>query len=288
MFISPMLLDTRSEPFNHADFLYEPKANGVRLELDRSNDGVALYTRHATNVTLRLPEIASLEVEDGTILDGEVVCYYPEDPHKEDFEAIMKRINSTKEMAVKAAMNTNPATLLVFDILMHKGKSVMNQPLIERKQLLNDVVVEQKHLKKVLCEPTNGVQLFETVKQFDLEGIVAKHKDSRYTADARPKDVWYKIINWRYLDCYIVGYRKDKSGWYIAIPEGENFKNVGFMEFGMNNDHKQAFYQVVKSIIVREKKDVVWIKPLLRCQVKHRGFNRSANAMTPVFVDFIK
>lgn len=63
------------------------------------------------------------------------------------------------------------------------------------------------------------------------------------------------------------------------------FRNVGLMEFGASLDHKQAFYQIAKTIITKEIKDVVWAKRLIRCNVKHRGFLRSGNFMTPIFVD---
>ncbi|OME78692.1 hypothetical protein BK120_23420 [Paenibacillus sp. FSL A5-0031] len=105
---------------------------------------------------------------------------------------------------------------------------------------------------------------------------------------ARPKDVWVKIINWRYDICYIVGYRKNKNGWYIATPTDDGkFANVGLMEFGASPEHKQAFYQIAKTIITKESKDIVWIQPLIKCKVKHRGLLRSGNLMTPIFVDFI-
>ena len=91
-FISPMLLDTRADPFDSADFIYEPKSNGVRLELVKSADNTKLYTRHNTDVTWRLPELHSLDVAPGITLDGEVVCYDPANPLVEDFEAVMGRI----------------------------------------------------------------------------------------------------------------------------------------------------------------------------------------------------
>jgi DNA ligase-1 len=168
----------------------------------------------------------------------------------------------------------------------------MDMPLIERKQLLDEVIINQPHLSKLFYIPEKGIQLFEKIKQFDLEGQVAKHKDSRYYSNGkksiRPKDIWYKIINWRYHICYIVGYRKDKNGWYIALPTDDGkFTNVGLMEFGASPEHKQAFYQIAKTIITKEMKDVVWIQPLIQCKVKHRGLLRSGNHMTPIFVEFI-
>ena len=43
----------------------------------------------------------------------------------------------------------------------------------------------------------HGVQLFEAACEHDLEGIVAKRKDSRYEPDERSAD-WIKIKNPHY------------------------------------------------------------------------------------------
>jgi len=75
MIISPMLLDTCDEPFDHPDFLFEPKANGVRLILDNTINKRILYTRHETMLTNRLPEIMSLRLNADMVLDGELVCF---------------------------------------------------------------------------------------------------------------------------------------------------------------------------------------------------------------------
>jgi DNA ligase-1 len=286
-FIPPMLLDTRSEPFDSADFLFEPKANGVRLLYVKTADRTLLYTRHGTDITSRFPELLTLDFPAGTTLDGEVVCYDTENPLAEDFEVTMARLNTTKASTVKAVSIKRPCTYIVFDILAHKGEPVTQLPLMVRKALLASVVADTAHIKKVLSVPDVGITLFDTIKKFELEGIVAKRKESVYSVDRRPKDTWYKIINWRYAECYIIGYRKGSLAWHVAVERGGDLEMVGTAEFGISPDHRAAFYGVAKSIIISETRDSVWIQPLLRCRIKHRGYLRSGNAMTPVFVGFI-
>lgn len=286
-FIPPMLLDTRSEPFDSADFIFEPKSNGVRLLYVKAADRTLLYTRHGTDITTRFPELLTLDIPAGTTLDGEVVCYDPDNPLAEDFEAVMARLNTTKLTNVKVASLKRPSTYIVFDILAHKGEPVTQLPLMVRKALLASVVVDTAHVKKVLSVPDVGITLFDTIKRFELEGIVAKRKESVYYVDRRPKDTWYKIINWRYAECYIIGYRKESTGWYLAEERDGDLEMIGTAEFGISPDHRAAFYGVAKSIFVNSTRDSVWIQPLLRCRVKHRGYLRSGNAMTPIFVEFI-
>jgi DNA ligase-1 len=103
-FIRPMLLDSRTDPFDSNDYIFEPKSNGIRLELIAVDTGVKLITRHGNDVTISLPEIASLNIEDGVVLDSELVCYDLHNPLKEDFEAVMGRIMSKREMSISAAV----------------------------------------------------------------------------------------------------------------------------------------------------------------------------------------
>ena len=59
------------------------------------------------------------------------------------------------------------------------------------------------------------------------------------------------------------------------------------VEFGISPNQKKAFYNIVKDLKTGENERSVWIKPVLYCRVKHRGFLKSGNIMTPVFMDFI-
>jgi DNA ligase-1 len=282
-FIEPMLLDSRETPFDSSKFIFEPKANGVRLELISSENGIKLFTRHGNDITSSLPEITSLKVDKGIILDGELVCYDPENPLKEDFEAVMSRITSKKSISVEFAVKKFPTTFIVFDILFNKNKSILNLPLLERKQILDKVVENQPHMTKVVYVAEKGKILFEIIKQHELEGMVAKRLDSRYQAGKRPKDVFYKIINWYYSDCVITGYRKDSVGWYLKNDEGK-----GFVEFGISPKQKKEFYPLAETLKTGENENSVWIQPVIKCRVKHRGFLRSGNMMTPVFVEFLE
>ena len=173
MFITPMLLDSREDPFDSKDYIYEPKSNGVRLELESEIGGITLWTRHKNDVTVSLPEINSLHIDEGLTLDGEIVCYDPDNPLKEDFEAIMSRIMSQREMSIKAAVKQFPSTLIVFDVLKYKGKSIMHLPLLERKDILGKAVENQQHLTKVMYLPEFGNKLFDLIKKNNLEGMVA-------------------------------------------------------------------------------------------------------------------
>ncbi|WP_307725644.1 hypothetical protein [Brevibacillus reuszeri] len=62
-----MLLEQIDKPFSDAQYVFEPKIDGHRLELSRSNGKTRLFTRHNNDVTSKYPELVTLQF-DGTDL----------------------------------------------------------------------------------------------------------------------------------------------------------------------------------------------------------------------------
>jgi ATP-dependent DNA ligase len=68
-------------------------------------------------------------------------------------------------------------------VLALNGRDLRGQPLIERKRWLRDMLPECPQLLFVDYVQEHGDRLFELVCERDLEGIVAKHRLSRYTVE---------------------------------------------------------------------------------------------------------
>lgn len=75
-FISPMLLEQAESPFSDGRYVFEPKIDGHRLLLSRSNGGTRLYTRHNNDVTSIYPELISNGPD--IVLDGEIAVMDPD------------------------------------------------------------------------------------------------------------------------------------------------------------------------------------------------------------------
>ena len=72
--------------------------------------------------------------------------------------------------------------------------------LIERKQILDDVVSESKSKRLLYVDFVidEGVQLYEMICTRDMEGVVAKPKQSQYKLLTGEKTTWIKIKNPEY------------------------------------------------------------------------------------------
>jgi bifunctional non-homologous end joining protein LigD len=83
-------------------------------------------------------------------------------------------------------------------------------PLLERKAILKESVKEGSHVILNDYVEEKGEQFFQAVLQQDLEGIVAKLKDSNYEQGLRTGS-WLKIKNLKTCDCVIFGYSRGEG-----------------------------------------------------------------------------
>ena len=165
MYFKPMLL-SESLPFDDPDFIYELKFDGFRAIAYLQRDSTTLISRNGKDLTGKFPVLNDLHscAESPCILDGEIIA-----PH------------------FPPTSLPGAAQFIVFDILTDK-------PLIERKQVLSDVISESPRLVISRFVHTHGKDLFDLACAQNLEGIVAKRKNSRYYHGKRSTD-WIKIRN---------------------------------------------------------------------------------------------
>jgi len=65
-------------------------------------------------------------------------------------------------------------------------------PLVDRKKILRKIIPRRSSWVGCVSYVDRGaLKLFEIVKKRDLEGLVVKRKDAKYTAQT----LWYKILN---------------------------------------------------------------------------------------------
>ncbi|SFJ55953.1 DNA ligase-1 [Paenibacillus sp. UNC496MF] len=281
MFISPMLLQKVEEPFDSSDWFFEPKMDGHRLIVSFINGHVKMYTRHNNEVTRQYPELFNVPVPDGVdvVLDGEVAVV--NDDGTNDFEGVIQRLKITKAMKIRDAFKTMPVQLFVFDILFLNGKSLMHLPLAERKEILHKILTPNQYYKLTMFIEGKGKALFELIQQKNLEGIVCKKKNSRYVS--RRSDTWLKVINYSYAIVSICAYSRRQFGWLAE----HNGKPVGVIELAIPADVRKSFYKVAQQLINGQDKHYVYVKPLIKVQVRFRNWTSNGMLRSPEFVKFI-
>lgn len=274
MFISPMLLSKSEQPFDSSDYITELKLDGIRLIYSVDNAGkVRLYSRHKNEVTSKFPELHNLDISPGTVLDGELIV--TDSAGKPDFEAMMSRFMSSRDKT--------PISFVAFDVIQHEGKRVNKIPLLERKEILADIIPnDTPKLAKTQFIEGCGEAYFDAVKAQNLEGIVLKRKDSRYEIGKRSHS-WLKVINNQYSDVFVVGYRKQPKdfGWILSDPDG---KYIGLMELGVP---AQARAKVYRAEISKETVDFAYLAAPVGVRVKYRNLTKAGLLRLPSFVEWV-
>ncbi|WP_276352557.1 RNA ligase family protein [Cohnella caldifontis] len=282
MFMPPMLLEKREEPFDDDKYVFEPKIDGHRMIVSVENGLVRLYTRRGIEVTRQYPELLHVPLSDmsDAVLDGEVACVDGE-TGTVDFESLQRRFLLRRPMAIMQAKVRHPVIFFAFDILRYEGEDLRSLTLMERKEILAGALGENAHYSRMIYVEDTGISLFEAIREKRLEGIVAKAKNSPYVG--RRDASWLKIINYSYADVRITGYRKRQFGWLIEY-RGEP---AGILELAVPPSHKKAFYGVAGSIVTGEDRDYVYVKPSIRARVRFRDRAFAGVPRLPEFVDFV-
>ena len=187
-FIPPMLATLSGAPFDDPDWLFEVKWDGFRVETVVDGGHARLWTRGEQDATRYFGpflEPTSWLAARRAIVDGEVIAL---DKHGEpDFALLQARI---KGRAVAA--EPTPFVYEVFDLLHLDGRSLVDEPLEERRRLLADALQPDPRVRLSEHIVGEGIAFFEAARTRGLEGIMAKDRHSPYLPGKRT-DRWLKV-----------------------------------------------------------------------------------------------
>ena len=187
----PMLAPNASVvAFTNPDWLYEIKFDGYRtLAAFGGHRDVDLRTKSGAICTAWYPEVVDQLAAIGGgrhIVDGEA-CVLDE-LGRSDFQRQRRRASHRRWYR-----GCDQVTLMIFDLLVEDGRSIMDLPLVERKARLARLLagVPKRTVVYVGDFPAEAA-LYRVVLQLRLEGLMAKRKASAYQPGVRSRD-WLKI-----------------------------------------------------------------------------------------------
>lgn len=288
--IKPMLIGAEGEPFDSEDFIYEIKLDGERCIAYLDSNKTILKNKRSMLMLPKVPEIMDINknVNVRCILDGELAVIKD---GKLDFFEIQKRSMMSNPVKINMAAKKYLACFTSFDILYYQNRQVTDLPLTERRKLLQKAVKsENSRFAVSRFIEKNGVHFYNLAKQQELEGIVAKRKDSRYFFNKRTKD-WIKIKYLQDDDFIVLGYiPKENSMNSIILGKYQNGQIVykGHVTLGVGGESFRKILALEKvscpfSEIPKRNEDAVWVKPELVCTVKYMMKTENGGMRQPVF-----
>jgi bifunctional non-homologous end joining protein LigD len=224
-YLEPMKATLATKPFRDDDWLFEVKWDGYRVEAVVANGAVTLFTRNGHDAEAYFPRLLTppswIDAREA-IVDGEVVALGEDG--RPDFSLLQERISAGR------TGRAVPLVYQAFDLLHLDGRSLVDVPLEQRKRLLELVLRPTARVQYAQHIDTEGVAFFEAAKAQALEGIVAKHRRSRYEVGRRSA-AWLKI-KVRPEQELLVG------GW---TPVEGNARDLGAVVVGVYEDDRLRF-----------------------------------------------
>ena len=206
--IHPMLATSVESVFDSNDWLYEIKWDGYRSVVffgEDSNRSVRMVSRNQNDQTGEFPELHVIADQldcDTCIVDGEIVAL--DESGRASFSMMQQRSGLSLEGKRRTADRSVFILYYAFDLLYLNGYSLMKVDLEERKRLLKQVLRQSDRVKVSDHFIGNGTTLMEAARQQQLEGIVAKRRNSCYI-QKRTRE-WLKIKFTQRQECVIGGY----------------------------------------------------------------------------------
>jgi bifunctional non-homologous end joining protein LigD len=308
--IKPMLATLVDKPFNNKDWVFEVKWDGIRsiFYVHKTKEIFKLQSRNGIDITHRYPEIIEslkqvIKYNESAIFDGEIVVLNKEGYPEFGSHKVRMSINSDRE--ISRLSKTIPATYYLFDILYYDGQDLRNRDYIDRRKVLSEILSQSNDNKKRVrisdYIEQQGVAVFENIKKMNLEGIIAKRKNSRYIQGTRSKD-WLKIKNTKTQDCVVIGYttgegsrEKYFGSLILAVYEQGRLRFAGHTGSGFNTNQLERVYNTIKSMRI-DKLPIdhipyingkpTWIKPQLVAEIKFDNWTNEKILRSPIFQRF--
>ena len=254
------------------DAAVEDKYDGIRAQVHVSGGDVKFFSRTRDEITKSFPEFpdALAGLAHDAILDGEIVAWNSTANRARPFSVLQQRLGRKK--VSDRMLRETPVAFLVFDVLYADGELVIDRPLRERAQILDDLLAaprvshalarneagqseltfgndEEIVTAKIIrapvfhaASPGELEELFVSAQERGNEGLMIKDLNSAYTPGKRGKS-WLKMKReLATLDVVVtaVEYGHGKrvgvlSDYTFAVWDGDKLVNIGKAYSGLTD-----------------------------------------------------
>ena len=303
--IKPMLATLVDAPFDDKEWLYELKFDGYRAIAFVEDGEVRFFSRNQNELTAGYPELSVVAKSiqgSQAVLDGEICAL--DEQGRSSFSLMQQRTGLTSDgpRKIRNSRPDIPIVYYVFDLLYIDGYSLMRVNLEDRKRFLRDHL-KQSELVRFSDSFPNGIMLYRAAAEQQLEGIIAKKKNSCYVE--KRSSEWLKIKITQTIECVIGGYTEPRNSreYFGSIVLGlyddkKRLISVGQAGSGFTHKTLAEVWKKLKALEtsknpfatkVDSPRQTHWVKPELVAQIKftewtHEGESGQVRMRAPVFL----
>jgi DNA ligase-1 len=176
------------------EFYVEDKFDGIRAQAHVSEGRVAIYSRTMDEISSRFPELIPplQQLASDAIIDGEIVPALGEQILP--FSELQKRLGRKNIGA--DLLQAVPVMLVAYDLLYADGRVLTDQPLDDRRGVMETLIPENGVLRLSTAKRFREVaaldQEFTDARLRGNEGLMIKSPSSIYKPGRRGRD-WLKL-----------------------------------------------------------------------------------------------
>ena len=183
--LRPMLAFALADAFDSPEHLFEPWWGGERAMImvgpaaTAGAGEIRVLDGKGVDRTALLPELAGTGVRvaaRSAVLDGEIVVVDREG--RADTGALAHRLAGGAGRSV---------AFLAFDLVHLDGRSLLNQPLVRRREALRRILRPGDEVVAVPAIATEGLALFEAIVAQGLAGMMARQRQGPYLPGVRSR-----------------------------------------------------------------------------------------------------
>jgi DNA ligase-1 len=303
--VQPMLASTAASVTEAVEDLgecaVEWKLDGIRIQVHRADEDVAIYTRNLNEITDRLPGVVALARSlpaSSFVLDGEALVLDPATGRPVAFQDSASGIRAEDgepvaadaSAAAVAADDRPVVTPFFFDVLHLDGTDLLDEPVTARRAVLAGLTGPSCIPGTVTADPAVGEAVLADALEAGHEGVVVKSAGSPYEAGRRGK-AWRKVKPVHTLDLVVLavewGHGR-RRGWLSNLHLGaratdgsDGFVMVGKTFKGLTDELLR--WQTERFLALAEREErwsgpqtgVVWVRPEQVVEIALDGVQRS-------------
>jgi DNA ligase-1 len=259
----------------------EWKLDGVRIQVHRRGDDIAVFTRTLDEVTSRVPEVVEAVLAlpvDAVVLDGEAIALRPDGrPHP--FQVTASRV--AQRQGDRSAV---PLTTFLFDCVHRDGTDLLGLGGAQRRTVLEQLAPAHLLVPRIVTAEVSEAEAFlaDAVRR-GHEGVLVKALDAAYEAGRRGAG-WLKVKPRHTLDLVVLaaewghgrrrgwlsnlhlGARDPATGGFVML--GKTFKGLTDAMLGWQTER-------LLSLEVSRNQWQVFVRPELVVEVAFDGVQTS-------------
>jgi DNA ligase-1 len=286
---------------NAENWIAEWKWDGIRGQCIKRNNQHFIWSRGENLITENIPEFEQFlsQLPDGTVIDGEILCAIPEADKfiPLPFSLLQTRIN--RKTISKKNMQQAPLVFIAYDLMEDRGYDIRNQPLIERKKVLYELVTRTQniHLQFSTIIPIQKwdelFQIREKSRENLSEGLMLKNKMSLYLSGRKKGDWWKWKMDPLTIDCVLIYAQKGhgrRSNLYtdytFAVKDGDKLITFTKAYSGLTDEEFKEVDQFIKKNAIEKFGPVRTVKPELVFEIAFEGISESKRHKSGIALRF--